>query len=116
MNGKDRFFFFVGYQGQRLSQQETTGLGTVFTPAQLSGDFSHSAGSNGFDPNGPDPGVACFLSGLNENAVDSNGNHIPDGTSCGATANTYFQSDATLAAQAIIDKTKLDPIPKSTWL
>ncbi len=110
VNGKDRFFFFVGYQGQRLSQQETTGLGTVFTPAQLSGDFSHSAGSNGFDPNGPDPGVACFLSGLNENAVDSNGNHIPDGTSCGATANTYFQSDATLAAQAIIDKTKLDPI------
>src|ERR1700686_3984957 len=35
VNGKDRFFFFVGYQGQRLSQQETTGAGTVFTPAQL---------------------------------------------------------------------------------
>ena len=29
VNGKDRFFFFVGYQGQRLSQQETTGTNTV---------------------------------------------------------------------------------------
>src|SRR6202142_53401 len=61
LNGKDRFFFFVGYQGQRLSAQQSTGPGTVFTPAQLSGDFSQSAGSNGVNPNGPDPGVACFL-------------------------------------------------------
>src|ERR1019366_6715117 len=35
VNGRDRFFFFVGYQGQRLSQQESTGLGTGFTPAEL---------------------------------------------------------------------------------
>jgi len=110
VNGKDRFFFFVGYQGQRLSQQETTGLGTVFTPAQLNGDFSQSAGSNGLNPNGPDPGVACFLSGLNENAVDGNGNPIPDGTPCGATANTFFQSNPALARQAVIDPTKLNPV------
>ncbi|MGD0506948.1 MAG: carboxypeptidase regulatory-like domain-containing protein [Terriglobales bacterium] len=109
VNGRDRFFFFVGYQGQRLSQQETTGLGTVFTPAQLNGDFSQS-GATGYNPTGPDPGVACFLSGLNENAVDSNGNHIPDGTPCGVTANTYFQSNPALAAQAIIDPMKINPI------
>ncbi len=109
LNGKDRFFFFVGYQGQRLSQQETTGLNTVFTPAELNGDFSQAAGSNGVNPNGPDPGVACFLSGLSENAFDSNGNPIPDGTPCGSTANTYFQSNPALAQQAIIDPTKIDP-------
>jgi outer membrane receptor protein involved in Fe transport len=109
LNGKDRFFFFVGYQGERLSQQESTGPNTVFTPAELNGDFSQAAGSNGFNPNGPDPGVACFLSGLNENAIDSSGNPIPNGTPCGATANTYFQSTPALAQQAIIDPTKIDP-------
>jgi outer membrane receptor protein involved in Fe transport len=110
VNGKDRFFFFVGYQGQRLSQQETTGANTVFTPAELNGNFSQAAGSNGVNPNGPDPGVACFLSGLWENAVDINGNPIPNGQPCGATANTYYQSNPALAAQAIIDPTKLSPI------
>ncbi len=109
VNGKDRFFFFVGYQGQKLSQQETTGLNPVLTPAELTGDFSQAAGANGVNPNGPDPGVACFLSGLNENAVDGNGNPIPDGTSCGATPSPYFQSNPTLAAQAIIDPTKVSP-------
>ena len=109
VNGKDRFFFFIGYQGQRLSQQETTGTNTVFTPAELSGDFSQAAGVNGVNPNGPDPGVACFLSGLNENAFDSNGNPIPDGTSCGSPANTYFQSNHAMAKNAIIDPTKLNP-------
>ena len=108
VNGKDRFFFFVGYQGQRLSQQQATGENTVFTPAELTGDFSHS-GATGVDPNGPDPGVACFLSGLNENAFDSNGNPAADGTPCGSTPNTYFQSNPALAAQAIIDPTKIDP-------
>jgi len=108
VNGKDRFFFFIGYQGQKLSQQQATGENTVYTPAELNGDFSH-AGSTGVDPNGPDPGVACFLSGLNENAFDDNGNPLPDGSSCGATPNTYFQSNPALAAQAIIDPTKIDP-------
>jgi outer membrane receptor protein involved in Fe transport len=47
---KDKFFFFVGYQGQRLSSQQTTGSQTVFTTAQLqNGDFSG------------DPNVEAFL-------------------------------------------------------
>jgi hypothetical protein len=37
LNGKDRFFFFFGYQGQRLSQTineaAVTGPVTVYTPA-----------------------------------------------------------------------------------
>jgi hypothetical protein len=63
VNGKDRFFFFVGYQGQRLSLQNTTGEGTVFTPAQLNGDFSGVQG--GFQPGNAcpnaDANVAAFL-------------------------------------------------------
>jgi len=107
---KDKLFFFVGYQGQRLSQQATTGSGTVFTPAELGGDFSHS-GSTGADPNGPDPGVACFLSGLNHNAFNPTANpSLADGTSCGVTPSPFFQSDPTKAFNAIIDPTKINPI------
>ena len=59
VNGKDRFFFFVGYQGQRLSQQESTGEGTVFTPAELNGDFSHS-GATASIPMGQTPVWRAF--------------------------------------------------------
>jgi hypothetical protein len=85
VNGKDRFFFFVGYQGQRLSQQQTTGIGTVFTPAQLNGDFS-GGGTPGNCPNA-DPNVAAFLQ-----------------------ANPFFQANAARAACAIIDPTKVNPV------
>ena len=81
VNGKDRFFFFVGYQGQRLASQETSGLNTVYTPAQLQGDFSGGSCSN------PDLGVATFLQN-----------------------NPYYQSNPALAACAIIDPTKFDPV------
>lgn len=83
---KNRIFFFFGYQGQRQNSI-TVGNGlTVFTPAELTGDFSQS----GRDAQGnpiPDPGVAAFL-----------------------TTHPYFQSDPTLAAQAVIDPTKLDSV------
>ncbi|MGO9086672.1 MAG: carboxypeptidase regulatory-like domain-containing protein [Terriglobales bacterium] len=85
---KDKLFFFVGYQGQRLSAQETTGEGTVFTPAQLSGDFS-GGGSPGNCPNA-DPNVAAFLQ-----------------------ANPYFQSDSASAACAIIDPNTIDPVAQN---
>ena len=40
LEGKDRFFFFVSYQGQRQTQSEVSTTGT-FTPAELNnGDFS----------------------------------------------------------------------------
>jgi outer membrane receptor protein involved in Fe transport len=88
VNGKDRFFFFVGYQGQRLSQQETTGAGTVFTPAQLNGDFSNGQAIGTCNASGvQDPGVAGFLQ-----------------------ANPYFQSDPNKAACAIIDPNQINPV------
>ena len=88
VNGKDRFFFFVGYQGQRLSQQETTGTNTVYTPAELNGDFSNGQALGTCNASGAqDPGVAAFLQ-----------------------ANPYFQSDPNQAACAIIDPTKINPI------
>ena len=82
---KDKFFFFVGYQGQRLSSQITTGSNTVYTPAQLAGDFS-GGGTPGNCPNA-DANVAAFLQ-----------------------ANPYFQADLAKAACGIIDPTTIDPV------
>jgi outer membrane receptor protein involved in Fe transport len=82
---KDKFFFFVGYQGQRLSQQEVSGQNPVFTPAQIQGDFSNG-GVPGNCPNA-DPGVSQFL-----------------------LANPYFQSDPAKAACGMIDPTKFNSI------
>lgn len=72
---KDRAFFFVGYQGQLLSQTLTQFDTTTFTPAELAGDFSQaipvgttiteSDGITQFTcnvtPACPDPGVITFL-------------------------------------------------------
>lgn len=81
VNGADRFFFFAGYQGQR-ENSVTVGNGvTVFTPAELNGNFSQS--SNG----APDPNVVAFLE-----------------------THPYFQSNPTLAAQGVIDPSKFDPV------
>jgi outer membrane receptor protein involved in Fe transport len=88
LDGKDRFFFFVGYQGQRLSQQESTGEGTVFTPAELNGDFSNGQAVGSCTSSGAqDPNVSAFL-----------------------LANPYFQANANLAACGVIDPTKINSI------
>jgi carboxypeptidase family protein/TonB-dependent receptor-like protein len=81
-NGRNRFFFFSSYQGQRQTQTVTTSQFTTYTPAELTGDFSHS-GAGGV----PDAGVVAFLN-----------NH------------TAYQPNAALRAQAIIDPTKIDPV------
>ena len=94
LNGKDRLFFFFGYQGQRLSQTineaSVSGPVTVYTPAELTGNFSG------------DPFVECFLTG--------NPSIILPGGPCASSAHTYYQSDSALAAQGIIDPTKIDPV------
>jgi hypothetical protein len=76
---KNRLFFFTSYQGQRQIETEVQPEQTVFTSAELQGNFSQAV--NG----GPDPNVAGFLQ-----------------------KNTYFQPNPTLAAQAIIDPSKID--------
>jgi len=85
VHGKDKFFFFVGYQGQRQTQKESqTGI-SVFTPAQLGGDFSNG-GVAGNCPNA-DAGVAAFLQ-----------------------ANPFFQSVQSKAACGIIDPAKINTV------
>jgi hypothetical protein len=83
-SGRDKFFFFVGYQSQRLVQTVQNAAVQVYTPAELGGDFSHAV--NG----GPDPAVAGFLQ-----------------------ANPFFQGNSALAAQAIIDPAKINPIAQN---
>jgi len=95
IEGKDRLFFFIAYQGQRQTQTEVQANITTFTAPELNGDFSHAVALNGTTIGGatcsdaagcPDPSVSAFLQ-----------------------TNPYFQSNATLAAQGVIDKTKIDP-------
>jgi hypothetical protein len=77
INGKDRYFFFVAYQGQRQKQDVLENT-TAFTTDELNnGDFSQSPNASS---------IAAFL-----------------------VANPYFQPNATLAAQAIIDTSRYDP-------
>jgi carboxypeptidase family protein/TonB-dependent receptor-like protein len=84
VNGKDRFFFFFGYQGQRQTATVNTGFIPTYTPAQLTGDFSNFNGA------GPDPSVVAFLQ-----------------------SHPYYQSDPIKAAQAIIDSNKIDPVAQA---
>jgi outer membrane receptor protein involved in Fe transport len=82
---KNKFFYFISYQGQRQVKDAvpTTGeVQTVFTPLEAQGNFSQS-GPGG----GPDPNVAAFLQ-----------------------ANPFFQQDPNLQAQAIIDPATINSI------
>jgi hypothetical protein len=85
LNGKDKHFFFVGYQGQRQTQTVTDpgGQYTVYTPAELTGDFSKSDGGQ------PDQNVVAFLQD-----------------------NPYYQANSALAAKGIIDPSKINAIAK----
>jgi len=104
IDGKDRFFFFFGYQGQRQTATVNQGFVPTYTPAQLNGDFSNGGA--------PDPSVVCFLTGF-----------FPGGTGCATdsvtklpipgTAHKYYQSDSTKAAQGIIDPTKIDSVAQA---
>jgi outer membrane receptor protein involved in Fe transport len=81
VHGKDRLFFFFGYQGQRQTSSSVESEISTFTPAELAGNFSQAV--NG----GPDPNVAAFLQ-----------------------ANPYFATPSGNAAQAIIDPTKINSV------
>jgi hypothetical protein len=85
VTGKDHYFFFVGYQGERQVDVQSVHNASTFTPDELNGNFSQS-GPNG----GPDPGVAAFLQ------------QYP-----------FFQPNASLAAQAIIDPSRINPVAQN---
>jgi hypothetical protein len=78
---KDKVFWFTSYQGQK----QTAGISRTiqtFTPEMLAGNFSHAGPGGTVDSN-----VAGFL-----------------------LANPFFQPNAALAAQGIIDPTKIDAV------
>lgn len=78
---KNKVFWFVSYQGQK----QTAGLSrtiSTFTPEMLAGNFSHAGPGGTVDTN-----VANFL-----------------------LANPFFQPSAALAAQGIIDPTRIDVV------
>jgi hypothetical protein len=83
LDGRDRHFFFVSYQGQRQTQAQSTGLVAVYTPRELRGDFSLSNSTR----NGPNQSVAAFLD-----------------------ANPFFQASPTLRAMGIIDPARINPV------
>jgi hypothetical protein len=91
VHGKDRFFFFFGYEGDRQNAAETSSGVTVFTPAELAGDFSNgqAVGTCGTATSAEDKNVAAFLQ-----------------------AHTSFQSDPNKAACGIIDPTKFNAASK----
>ena len=100
LNGKDRFFFFFGYQGQRQTATVNEGFVTTYTPAELGGDFSQA-------PQGNNLLVACYLTG-NPTIV------LPDGLgNCSQSPHPYYQSNPALAAQGIIDPTKINSVAQS---
>jgi len=93
---KDHAFFFFGYQGQRQNSVTVGSVIQVYTPTELSGDFSQA-------PNGANLFVACYLTG-NPSIL------LPNGLNCAQNAHPYFQSNPVLAAQGTIDQTKIDPV------
>jgi outer membrane receptor protein involved in Fe transport len=80
---KDKAFFFVGYQGQRQNQTERPSSGLINT-------FTPAEIKGDFSQSADAGTVATFLS-----------------------ANPYFQPDPSLAAQGIIDPTRIDPASKN---
>jgi hypothetical protein len=84
VNGLDRFFFFFGYQGQRQNSVVVGNALTTYTPAELTGDFSHSLDG------GPDPGVVAFLQNY-----------------------PFFVAPGGSAQNGIIDPTKINPVAQA---
>jgi hypothetical protein len=90
LDGKDRFFFFFGYQGQRQSATTNQGFVTTYTPAELGGDFSQAATDPVTGNPIPDPGVVAFLQ-----------------------SHPYYQADPAKQSQAIIDPTTINPVAQN---
>jgi outer membrane receptor protein involved in Fe transport len=81
VDGRNKLFFFFSYQGQRQTSIAEDGNVPVYTPLESQGNFSQAV--NG----GPDPAVSSFL-----------------------LAHPYYQPNAALASQAIIDPSRVDPV------
>jgi len=91
---KDKAFFFIAYQGQRQVEAVPDVNAPVYTPNELTGDFSQAVPYDGVTCTAtggcPDPQVAAFLE-----------------------ANPFFATPNGNAAQAIIDPTRIDPVTQN---
>jgi hypothetical protein len=91
---KDKAFFFVAYQGTRQREAVPDINAPVYTPQELTGNFSQAVPFDGVtctvSSGCPDPQVAAFLE-----------------------ANPFFASPNGNAAQAIIDPTAIDPVTQN---
>jgi outer membrane receptor protein involved in Fe transport len=102
---KDRLFFFVSYQGQRQVATDNQPEQTVFTTAELNGDFSHAVADGSFTVNSNEAqdGPTC-----------SNPAGCPDTNVANfLQTNPFFQPDPAKQAQAIIDPSTFDPAAKA---
>src|SRR3984885_3898294 len=86
---RNKLFFFFAYQGQKQSQDQLQGSVTTYTPAEAMGNFSQAV--NG----GPEPIERKFIPGQLRQR------------------NTNYQSNATLAAQGIINPSSIDPVAQA---
>ena len=116
VHGHDKLFFFISYQGQRQSDAQTSLDIPTFTPAEAGGDFSQAL------PNGQSvPLNAVFVNSGNAQTVQQSAVcNIPTGCPDPNVVNflqnnTFFQSNPALAAQGIIDPTKIDPVAKAVF-
>ncbi|HUO31833.1 MAG TPA: TonB-dependent receptor [Bryobacteraceae bacterium] len=80
VKGKDRFFFFFGYQGQRQNSIQVNPQVTTYTPAELAGNFSQA-------PGGAPASLVGFLQ-----------------------THPYFQPNPQLAAEGIIAPSSISPV------
>ncbi|MGC2660639.1 MAG: carboxypeptidase regulatory-like domain-containing protein [Bryobacteraceae bacterium] len=83
VHGRNKLFFFFSYQGQRQSALQLEGQVPTFTPLEAQGNFSQADSAT-------QQSVANFL-----------------------LSNPYYQSNPQLAAQGIIDPTKIDPVAQA---
>ena len=84
IHGRDKLFFYFGYQGQRQIATQIGSAVTTYTPAEAQGNFSQAVNGN------PDPNVVKFLQ-----------------------ANPYYQPNPSLAAQGIINPAAIDPVAQA---
>ena len=101
INGKDRFFFFVAYQGQRQVQTVVESEIPTFTPAELMGNFSQAV-SNGQT-------VTNYLTGAPFTCATAGGCPDPNVVNF-LTANPFFATSPANAMMGIIDPTKINPV------
>lgn len=110
VNGHDKLFFFISYQGQRQSDVQPSLDVPTFTPAEAGGDFSHAV-PNGSFVNLNAPFVNSGFKTVQQSAVCNQPNGCPDPNVVNFLQNNpFFQSNPALQSQAIIDPTKIDPV------